>query len=174
MILGIYYDPARPSRLEELILAPLPPGGRDRAARLVERLRAARLTKYNLGGAVPSLPEGRRILVPGQVEDDASILKGCGDLRTNAALLRAAWEANPEAAILWKPHPDVEAGLRPGALSPEEVATHADASLPGTDIAALLEAVEEVWTLTSLTGFEALVRGKAVTVLGAPFYAAGA
>ncbi len=168
---GIYYDPARPSRLEGLLLAPLPPGGRDRAARLVERLLAARLTKYNLGGAVPSLPEGRRILVPGQVEDDASILRGCGDIRTNAGLLRAAWEANPEAAILWKPHPDVEAGLRPGALSAEEVAPYADASLPGTDIAALLEAVEEVWTLTSLTGFEALIRGKAVTTLGVPFYA---
>ena len=32
------------------------------------------------------------------------------------ALLQAVWEANPEAIILYKPHPDVEAGLRPGAV----------------------------------------------------------
>lgn len=168
---GIYYDPAQPSRLEKLILTPLPPGGRARAGRLLERLLAARLTKYNLGGAAPALPEGPRVLVPGQVEDDASITLGCGGTRTNAALLRAAWEANPGAAILWKPHPDVEAGLRPGGLTAEELAPFADATLPRTDIAALLEAVEEVWTLTSLTGFEALLRGKTVTTLGAPFYA---
>ena len=88
--LGIYYDDTRPSRLESLLLAPLPPGGRARAERLLEALRAAGLTKYNLGGAAPALPEGRRILVPGQVEDDASILKGTGEIRDNLALLKAA------------------------------------------------------------------------------------
>ncbi|WP_346763891.1 capsular polysaccharide biosynthesis protein [Rhodobacter sp. SGA-6-6] len=169
--LGIYYDPSRPSRLEKLLLSPLPPGGRARAERLLEALRAAQLTKYNLGGGAPALPEGRRILVPGQVEDDASILKGGGEVRTNLGLLRAAWEANPEAVILYKPHPDVEAGLRPGAIPEAEALDYADMILPRTDIAALLPQVDEVWTMTSLTGFEALLRGKKVTTLGAPFYA---
>ena len=36
---------------------------------------------------------------------------------------------------------------------------------------AAIEAVDEVWTITSLLGFEALLRGRAVTCLGAPFYA---
>jgi capsular polysaccharide export protein len=169
--LGIYYDPTRPSRLESLLLTPLPPGGRDRAERLLDALRAANLTKYNLGGATPALPEGHRILVPGQVEDDASILKGTGQIRTNLALLRAAWEANPRATILYKPHPDVEAGLRPGAISEAQALDFADMILPHTDIAALLPQIDEVWTLASLTGFEALIRGKSVTTLGAPFYA---
>jgi len=169
--LGIYYDPGRPSRLEALLLSPLPPGGRDRAERLLDRLRAANLTKYNLGGAHPALPEGHRILVPGQVEDDASILKGTGEVRSNLALLRAAWEANPQAVILYKPHPDVEGGLRPGAIPETEALRYADLVLPGTDIAALLPEVDEIWTMTSLTGFEALIRGAAVTTLGAPFYA---
>lgn len=36
---------------------------------------------------------------------------------------------------------------------------------------ALLPQLHEVWTMTSLTGFEALLRGLPVTTLGAPFYA---
>jgi len=169
--LGIYYDPRTPSRLEQLILAPLPPGGQARADALIETLRTNALTKYNLGGTTPDLPPGKRILVPGQVEDDASILTGAGEIRTNAALLQAVWEQNPDAVILYKPHPDVEAGLRPGALTPEITIKFADATLPNTDIAALLSQIDEVWTLTSLTGFEALIRGKKVTTFGAPFYA---
>lgn len=173
---GIYYDPTRPSQLEQLLLAPLPPGGRDRAERLLEGLRAANLTKYNLGGALPDLPpdlppDRRRILVPGQVEDDASIRLGCAGVATNLGLLQAARAANPEAAILYKPHPDVEAGLRPGALPRDQVLHHADAYLDNANMAAVLNEVDEVWTLTSLTGFEALLRGKTVTTLGAPFYA---
>lgn len=169
--LGIYYDPSRPSRLETLLLSPLPPGGRARAERLLQALTGANLTKYNLGGATPDLPDGHRILVPGQVEDDASIRTGTGEIRSNLALLRATWEANPDAVILYKSHPDVEAGLRPGAIPQDEALKYADAVLAGTDIAAILPAIDEVWTLTSLTGFEALIRGKRVTTLGAPFYA---
>ena len=38
-------------------------------------------------------------------------------------------------------------------------------------MASLLEMVDEVHTMTSLTGFEALLRGKRVTCYGLPFYA---
>jgi len=38
-------------------------------------------------------------------------------------------------------------------------------------IAALLSEIDELHTLTSLTGFEALLRGVPVTVYGHPFYA---
>mgnify|MGYP005848508621 CR=1 FL=1 len=166
--LGIYYDPSRPSRLESLVCAPLPPGGADRADALIATLRSAGLTKYNLCGARPDLPEGHRILVPGQVEDDASIRLGAGVIRTNAALLAEVRRQNPCAVILYKPHPDVEAGLRPGALADTSAA---DLVLPATDTGWLLTQVQEVWTITSTLGFEALLRGLPVTCLGAPFYA---
>lgn len=166
--LGIYYDPTRPSRLETLIAAPLTHAQRHRAEALIHRLRAEGLTKYNLPGAVPTLPPGHRILVPGQVEDDASIRKGAGEVRTNLGLLQAVRSAHPDAVILYKPHPDVEAGLRPGAVDATDLA---DTVLPASDTAALLDQVQEVWTMTSLLGFEALVRGVPVTTLGAPFYA---
>lgn len=166
---GIYYDPTRPSALEALVRAPF---SAARAERLVAALTELRLTKYNLGGGVPELPEGHRILVPGQVEDDASIRLGCGAVRTNVELVRAVRAAHPGAILVYKPHPDVEAGLRPGALpdamppgaAPDVIAAHADPL-------ALIAACDEVWTLTSLLGFEALLRGKPVTTLGAPFYA---
>jgi capsular polysaccharide export protein len=169
--LGIYYDPAKPSRLEHLITsrATLRRDQRLRAERLITSLIRLGVSKYNLGGTVPTLPEGRRILVPGQVEDDASILTGTDEITTNLALLQAVRADNPDAVILYKPHPDVEAGLRIGAVP--QAADIADMVLDHTDLAQLLDQVDEVCTMTSLTGFEALIRGKKVTTYGAPFYA---
>jgi capsular polysaccharide export protein len=109
--------------------------------------------------------------VPGQVEDDASILRGCADIRTNLALLESARAANPGAWIVYKPHPDVEAGLRAGAVEPGAAAALADEVASGASAADLIDAADAVWTMTSLLGFEALMRGKAVTCLGVPFYA---
>ena len=169
--LGIYYDPTRPSRLEALIAGPVPPGGLARAEALVARLVAQGVTKYNLPGAMPDLAAGHRVLVPGQVEDDASIRLGAGEVRTNLALLQAARAARPGAILIYKPHPDVEAGLRPGAVAEADLAGLADVVARRTDPAALLAACDEVWTMTSALGFEALLRGVPVTCLGAPFYA---
>ncbi|QEW21536.1 Capsule polysaccharide biosynthesis protein [Marinibacterium anthonyi] len=172
--LGIYYDPTRPSRLETLIIAStgaLRPDQRLRAERLIAAITQSRLSKYNLSGALPDLPdlpEGHRILVPGQVEDDASIRLGTDRVSTNLALLQATRAANPDAVLIYKPHPDVEAGLRPGAIDATGVA---DITAARADPIALLSHVQEVWTMTSLLGFEALLRGLPVTTLGAPFYA---
>lgn len=171
--LGIYYDPTQESRLERIIntQTTLIETDRDRATHLIKRLVATGLSKYNTGTqALPSgLPAGRRILVPGQVEDDASIKLGAGDIKTNRDLLIAARTANPAAVILYKPHPDVEAGLRNGAVP--DALDFADAILTDTNPIAALTLVDDVWTMTSLLGFEALLRGKNVICTGMPFYA---
>ncbi|PQO23003.1 beta-3-deoxy-D-manno-oct-2-ulosonic acid transferase [Rhodobacteraceae bacterium WD3A24] len=170
--LGIYYDPTRDCRLERLIEAGPPAGGAARAERLIAAITRAGLSKYNLDGETsPAFPPGRRILVPGQVEDDASIRLGAGAVRTNLDLLRRVRAEAPEAVILYKPHPDVEAGLRDGTVPADEARALADMVLDHADPAALLPHVDEVWTMTSLLGFEALLRGVAVSCLGAPFYA---
>lgn len=167
--LGIYYDPNRPSRLEGVIAGPLPPGGRARAEALIARLKAEAVSKYNLPGTpTPPLPQGHRVLVPGQVEDDASILQGAGAVCTNLGLLQAVRAAHADAVVIYKPHPDVVAGLRPGAIKADVLA---DVILPDADPATLLAMVDEVWTMTSLLGFEALIRNIPVTCLGTPFYA---
>ncbi|MGJ8617653.1 MAG: capsular polysaccharide biosynthesis protein [Sulfitobacter sp.] len=171
--LGIYYDPGRPSRLEKWIeaRADLRPDQQARAARLIKALTGGALSKYNLKGAAPDLTglgAGKRILVPGQVEDDASILTGTDAVRTNLVLLKAARDANPDAVILYKPHPDVEAGLRAGTT---DATVLADRVLENCDPVAVFGVVDEVWTMTSLLGFEALLRGVPVVTLGVPFYA---
>ncbi len=172
--LGIYYDPNRESRLERLITASvnLDTGALLRAEKLMRQISRAGISKYNLDPApLPDLPDGKKILVPGQVEDDASILKGCGDISCNIDLLARTRADNPAAVIIYKPHPDVEAGLREGKLTEQDALKYADLVVNNADPAALLAQVNEVWTMTSLLGFEALIRGVPVTCVGAPFYA---
>ena len=170
--LGIYYDPSRESRLERMIISPPPPGGGRRARALIDRIVQDRLSKYNLGGAaLQDLPKGHRILIPGQVEDDASIRLGAGNVRTNLGLVRAVRAANPDAILIYKPHPDVEAGLRPGKIDPAVLTQLVQHIAVNADPVALLDQADEVWTMTSLLGFEALIRGKKVSCLGSPFYA---
>lgn len=166
---GLYFDPSRPSDLEEAVIAAsrLDPQALARARNLRAEIVAARLSKYNLSRPVPDLPKGQIILVPGQVADDASIRLGTSQIADNAALLAAARTANPEAFILYKPHPDVEAGLREGVID----AGDADLVARDADPIALIEKASEIWTMTSLLGFEALLRDVPVTTLGAPFYA---
>ncbi|MEP3848305.1 MAG: capsular polysaccharide biosynthesis protein [Paracoccaceae bacterium] len=168
--LGIYYDPSQPSRLEEMIRArrTLRPEQTLRVDRLQRFLIKKGVSKYNLDGATSTLPDGHKVLVIGQVEDDASIRLGAGDIATNDALLQAAHEARPDSVILYKPHPDVEAGLRPGQITAQDLA---HSILSNTEITSLFPLVDEVWTMTSLSGFEALLRGVPVVTTGAPFYA---
>lgn len=173
---GIYYDPSIPSALETIIAR----GDHDadeleRAARLRERIVRARVSKYNTGearriGPGPSDPR-ELVLVIGQVEDDASIQKGCLDVRTNEALLRAARQARPEAYLVYKPHPDVVSGNRRDSLPLDGARRHCDEVVVDVALPACLDAAAEVHTMTSLVGFEALLREKRVVVYGQPFYA---
>ena len=144
-----------------------------RAARLRAQIVALRLTKYNLAkGETPPDPGGREaVLVTGQVENDASIRLGAGAIRTNLALLQAARARHPGAFLLYKPHPDVLTGLRPGAVTAADVARLADGVVTRASAADCLDWADRVATITSLAGFEALLRGKAVTCFGRPFYA---
>jgi len=168
-----HYDPAQPSDLEHMLQTiDFAPGMLARADRLIALLRQSSVTKYNLGGVPVSLPENRRIvLVPGQVEDDRSVLLGGAGIADMAALLARVRAAEPDAVILYKPHPDVVSGLRGGSLSDAEALRFADRIVADADLAPLLDRVDAVHTLTSLTGFEALIRGRAVVVHGQPFYA---
>jgi capsular polysaccharide export protein len=77
----------------------------------------------------------------------------------------------PDAFITYKPHPDVEAGHRVGAI-PQQVALRlADEIVHDQPIGALIDLVDEVHVNTSLAGFEALLRGRSVITHGVPFYA---
>lgn len=170
---GIYYDPSQPSDLETLLNStPFSDDLLLRAQQLRKRLVALKLSKYNVRGqAEVDLPTERyTILVPGQVESDASIATGSPQINTNSGLLTAVRHAHPDAFIVYKAHPDVLSGARVGALDTEAKRLY-DLDASDIDIATLLENVDAVHTMSSLTGFEALLRQREVSTYGLPFYA---
>lgn len=170
---GIYFDPAKPSRLEKLIQCELfSPEIVARAKALREELISGGLTKYARSTNDYPRPPGDRkvVLVTGQVEDDRSILAGGAGV-TNFELLRRARLCEPDAFIIYKPHPDVEAGHRKGRIPDAAALSMADRIERGAPIAALLDVADALHVITSQAGFEGLMRGKPVTVHGAPFYA---
>ena len=172
---GIYFDPAHESDLEHTLEhQQVSAGELARARELRERIVRTAVSKYNFRGVGEPLqkPAGRRVLlVPGQVEQDASILRGCLDIRTNEQLLCEVRRLNPDAYVLYKPHPDVLSGNREqGALSLERARSVADQVITERPLPECLAIADEVHTMTSLVGFEALLRGIPVSTYGRPFY----
>jgi len=80
-------------------------------------------------------------------------------------------ENNPKSFIIYKPHPDVLSGNRVGHI-PKEI-TDSCANMVVTDISidSCINVCDELHTLTSGAGFDALLRGKKVFTYGMPFYA---
>lgn len=172
---GIYYDPRTPSDLEELLLtSEFSEEELKRARALRERIVQAGISKYNNTAGhdlkLSPAPGQRVVLVVGQVDDDASVRLGSPLVRSNRELLRAVRAERKDAYLVYKPHPDVESGNRRGAVEATQRPPY-DAIVRNTPLAACLESVHEVHTMTSLVGFEALLRGLPVTTYGQPFYA---
>ena len=170
---GSYIDPSRPSALEGMLGAGVfPPDLLARAKALREALVAKGVSKYGVGGAAPCLPPRtrRRVLVTGQVEDDRAVILGGAGCDNRRLLVRArAFE--PDAEIIYKPHPDVEAGHRKGRIPDAEALAYADHIERHAPIAGLLGEVDAVHVISSQAGFEALLRGVEVVTHGQPYYA---
>ena len=171
---GLYYDPTQVSDLEHLLAThEFPADLCRRAAQFRQQLVSAKLTKYNVGGQTWSRPAGksRIVLVAGQVESDAAIHFGSPVCKSNLALLQKARELEPDAWLVYKPHPDVVARLRAAGTDEATAATVADEVITDVDMADLLTQVDAVHVMSSLTGFEALLRHVEVICHGMPFYA---
>jgi len=171
---GIYYDPTRPSDLETILeQTTFTPDLLARAEALSETIVTRGISKYarDVPIARPIARTKRTVLVPGQVEDDMSVMLGGAGVAGNLDLLRRARAAEPDAHIVFKPHPDVDAGHRRGRVPDSEMVRYADEIIRGESMPSLLARVDAVHVLTSLTGFEALLRGLEVTVHGHPFFA---
>lgn len=177
--LGLYFNAQEESDLEYLLnQGECSDDDRWRARELIKLILSARLSKYNVGGNASVDDEfqchsdiQQRILVVGQVESDASLRYGGEKITTNALLVQAVRKLNPDAWIAYKPHPDVLAGNRKGRVSEDILGRTVDRVVVDTDIIDCIEAVDELHTMTSLSGFEALLRGKTVKTYGTPFYA---
>jgi capsular polysaccharide export protein len=172
---GMYFDPTRPSDLEHLLQHhSFKPDELQEARAVRKYIVSFGITKYNLEPLIPVVWQsgGRQVLVVvGQVEDDASIRLGCTFVKTNLGLLQAVRHANPKAFIVYKPHPDVATGNRAGHLSLQQALQWADHVETHASVVSCIHACNELHTMTSLSGFDALLRGKPVTTYGLPFYA---
>ncbi|WP_442489815.1 capsular polysaccharide export protein, LipB/KpsS family [Halomonas litopenaei] len=174
-----YFDASQESDLERLLSTYDFNSDEDlmiRARALKADLLSSGVSKYNFSGdydisEVYGEKTKKRILVVGQVEEDASIEYGCERMMTNNDLVALAALENPDAQIIYKPHPDVLHGHRRAVSDPENVKPFAlvleDLSVP---LAESFKTIDHVYTITSQAGFEALLRDIPVTTIGCPFY----
>jgi capsular polysaccharide export protein len=177
---GIYYNPQQTSELEVILSNfTITPEQKTRVRNLQRMIVQHKITKYNVDKKdsqktleeIKQNAQGRRIiLIAGQVSDDMSIIKGgvmISDCRTLTEKVR---QENPDAFIVYKHHPDVIANNRKGYISSHILRKYADVILKDINIADVIQIADELHTITSLAGFEALLYGKKVVHYGLPFY----
>lgn len=171
--LGIYFNSNNISELEFLLAnKQLTKAQIQKGQNIRYLLIKTRLGKYNVGQNMKIRPDNDKkvILIPGQVEDDASILYGSPIIKTNIDLIKMVRKNNPNDYIIYKPHPDVLSGNRKGMVDSTEINKYVDKIIEFVDIIDCIEQIDEIHTMTSLAGFEALIRGKKVICYGQPFY----
>lgn len=173
---GIYFDATQPSRLEQILAhTDFDDALLQRAEQLSRCIIQQGLSKYNLAETssmqMPTCITGKKILAIGQVEGDASLQYGSPQLKFNQDFLQEVRKHKPNDFIVYRPHPDVSAGWRRDALDQQQALKCVDLIRSDGDIVQWLEWADEVHVMTSLTGFEALLRQKVVYCYGVPFYA---
>ncbi|WP_199608807.1 capsular polysaccharide biosynthesis protein [Flocculibacter collagenilyticus] len=172
---GIYFNSQKPSDLEELIQSiSLTEQQCARAKALLFRIRTSGVSKYNVGltaNFCRPITSNKVILVVGQVDGDASIQFGSPRIKSNEELLFAVRKAEPDAFIIYKPHPDVVSGNRNGSLSEKCLSSCTNLIEFNVSLYQIFPHIDEIHTMTSLSGFEALIFGVEVHTWGQPFYA---
>jgi capsular polysaccharide export protein len=182
---GIYYDARSASDLEHILQTGVfDPSILARASLLQEQIITFGISKYNLRKTraarrdVAALQKAREdhptcsfLLVIGQVELDASIRYGGVDVLTNAALLRVVREQHPDAFIVYKTHPDIAKSVRFSGGSTADHQKTYDLAVSEISLIDCFQWVDSLHTISSLSGFEALIRGAPVYCYGLPFYA---
>ncbi|EEU8400272.1 capsular polysaccharide biosynthesis protein [Campylobacter lari] len=170
---GLYVDPSKPSDLEDILQNYVfDENLKQRAKKLIATITQNKFSKYNgLKHEKLNFNTNKKIiLIPAQVEDDASMILGGAGFNT-LKLLQSVRKANKNAFIAFKPHPDVLSGNRKGLKDKSIILKYCDEIIENVSIDSAINACDEVHTITSTSGFDALLRGKKVVVYGKPFYA---
>jgi capsular polysaccharide export protein len=171
--LGMPVDASRPSRLERLIADAAEMDVAPNGADIREALVRYRLSKYNnLPHREPKLEPTtrRRILLVDQVFGDVSVPMAGGSPESFSRMLEDAVASGAQCVV--RTHPDVMAGFRKGYLTEQAARTPGVILLAdAVSVASVLDVVDEVWTVSSQFGLDALLRGIPVHCYAAPFYA---
>lgn len=171
--LGIHFSARTPSRLETLLQAGAPGADLTRARMLREWIVRERLSKYNHlpeSGITLRRTRRKRILLVDQVVGDHSIAGSGASAETFETMWRAA-RAENNADIVIKSHPDVVAGRAKGYLAYRGHESRVQFIDSAVSPHAVLDSVDEVWTVSSQLGLDALLRGMTVVTFGMPAYA---
>lgn len=172
---GIYYNPNEESELEYILNNyEFSQEDIERAERIRKLIIENSITKYNIETfkSLSTLPYSKKILlVPGQVEDDEAVILSGGKIKTNLQLLETVRMRNPDSFIIYKVHPDVISKNRRRDVNFDQIKKIADHIETEADIISCINVADEVHTLTSLSGFDGLLRGKKVFTYGGAFYA---
>ncbi|EAM0673183.1 capsular polysaccharide biosynthesis protein [Campylobacter coli] len=170
---GLYVDPSKPSDLEDILQNHIfDESLKQRAKKLITMIMQNKFSKYNgLKHEKLNFNTNKKIiLIPAQVEDDASMILGGAGFDT-LKLLQSVRATNKDAFIVFKPHPDVLSGNRKGLKEKDIILEYCDEIIENVSIDSAINACDEVHTITSTSGFDALLRAKKVVVYGKPFYA---
>ncbi|HCR86071.1 MAG TPA: hypothetical protein DIV86_05275, partial [Alphaproteobacteria bacterium] len=173
--LGIYYKAGLESRVERILEnIEIDELHKQRVTKLISLINGYSIAKYNYKASPLRLafPNDKNlILVAGQIENDASIVKTRSKIRTNLRLLEYTRAKNPDSYIIYKPHPEVVSGRKIGHIPKKIAQKYSDFIIENISTPDLIKRCDEVYTISSNIGFEALIRGKKVFTAGSPFYA---
>lgn len=178
---GIYYNPKKTSQLEHIILhnQTITPEQKERVENFIVLYKEMQISKYNIvqqntqeekDFILQRANKKKIILITGQVSDDMSIIYGATKIQNYSHLVREVRKNNPSAFIIYKHHPDVIASNRNGYIESEYLLQYVDCITQNLTSIDAIQIADEIHTITSTIGFEALLYGKKVVHYGMPFY----
>ncbi|XAK03145.1 hypothetical protein AAID96_03380 [Campylobacter coli] len=182
---ALYYDPASNSEIHKLIeyySLNITDKERELSKKYINFIKENSIDKYNISNNhYPKSDfmqkiineQRKKILVIGQVDDDMSIKKGAYNIKTSHELLKLAHQENQNCLIIYRIHPDIWNKKRKN--NDDFLVDLADSEnivimSPSISLNNIWDKIDTVYTITSLTGFEALLRNKKVICTGRPFY----
>ncbi len=172
---GAHYNAFAATELENTILGTIEDSCLKRAEEAIERICRTGLSRYNF---LPELTPAQLslgspfVLLIDQVSGDLSISYGGASEDSFSEMLEAALDENPGHSVIIRGHP---ANKGNGPLEhAAKIRNRSDRLLVLAESCALwplLREASRLYTVSSHSGFEALLAGVPVTCFGVPFYA---
>ncbi len=171
----LYFHKSRSSRLHQ-ILRSLDDGQKtqfhEKGSQLKQLILEQNLSKYNFKATGDTFKASDdSVLVLGQVERDESIRRGPDPYLTCEQLVEVAVRENPGASVYFKPHPEVHRGIAEPYSAPFRRFPDLREFPQSVNMFDYAGEFRRVYSISSLAGFEMLLRGTPVTTLGGPWYA---
>jgi capsular polysaccharide export protein len=178
---SVYYDATNPSLLESILASKYSLNRKQitRSQNLIKTIVQNKISKYNFAPIIDldfRQPKKRTILLIDQKINDMSIKYGAANAESFKTMLNTALNLDSEVNIIIKQHPCAinadsnQAHFNESLLADAAKLSHVHFINFDINPYSLINAVDEVWVVSSGMGFEALMAGKHVRCFGIPFY----